>query len=199
VCLWITDAISAISTELSKCSVARIAVVIYDSQERILERVIFDVENWPLVPLSEQNTLLSKDGVNGGEILPKGDLEEQYRATLSRFTGCGQKLGELPDGCTFTLAVELKDDQGEPPIGHPQTWIPVEPEGQKTVEKDGGRIVGVKRGAETGGIKTIPIRRVGAGEMIFEVWIEEGSAKETHNKTDGDDYSMDEFTNFYDE
>jgi mitotic spindle assembly checkpoint protein MAD2B len=34
-----------------------------------------------------------------------------------------------------------------------------------------------KRGEDLGGTQTTPIRAVDAGEMVFEMWIEEGRAK----------------------
>ncbi len=44
------------------------------------------------------------------------DVDEQLRAMVKRLAHTGEKLSPLPSGCTFTVAIELRDD-GEPPIG----------------------------------------------------------------------------------
>ncbi|KAF2219235.1 DNA-binding protein [Elsinoe ampelina] len=186
VCKWITDAISAVETELLKCSVDRVAVVIYNGQDRPLERFMFDVSRFPTVPTTEQNTPLERRDEKGNKIaiLPAGDLEEQFRATMSRLSGCGTRLRKIPDGCTFTIAVELKDDK-EPPIGHPQAWIPAQPQLRKTTRKDGDKSHEI-RGEELGGQKVIPVRTISAGDMLLEVWMEEGKSKfEERRHSDG--------------
>ncbi|KAF2460955.1 DNA-binding protein [Lineolata rhizophorae] len=113
------------------------------------------------------------------------DLEEQFRAVFARLTACGAALGPLPPGSTFTLAVELKDEVS-PPIGHPQPWIPAPPGEQKRRwdgsgeedEDDGddGESLAKHRGNVDNG-RTMPVRAVEAGEMAFEMWIEESAAK----------------------
>jgi mitotic spindle assembly checkpoint protein MAD2B len=35
-------------------------------------------------------------------------------------------------------------------------------------------------GSDLGGIKTVPVRAVEAGEFILETWIEEGKAKQNY-------------------
>ncbi|PNS18453.1 hypothetical protein CAC42_6270 [Sphaceloma murrayae] len=177
VCKWITDAVAAVEAELLKCSVDRIAVVIYDQQDRPLERYMFDVSRFPVVPASEQNTPLQRTDDKGEKVavLPMVDLEEQLRATMSRLSGCGNRLLPVPEGCTFTVAVELKGES-EPPLGHPQPWIPAQPSLQKRTRKDEDGLHEV-RGADEGGVKTIPVRSVAAGDLAFEMWIEEGKDK----------------------
>lgn len=44
------------------------------------------------------------------------DVEEQFRAVLRRLSYAAEKLEPLPEGCTFTVAVELKEE-GQAPIG----------------------------------------------------------------------------------
>ncbi|KAF2157595.1 DNA-binding protein [Myriangium duriaei CBS 260.36] len=185
VCAWITDAVSSVETELLKSSVSSIAVVIYSPANRPLERFVFDVARFPLVPLAEANTPLQRVDAQGNavEVLPQGDLEEQFRGAMSRLSGCGARLKEIPEGCTFTVAVELKDES-EAPLGEPQAWIPVQPGMQKSVRKDGNE-VRVEYGDERVGARTIPVRTIVAGEMMFEMWIEEGRTK--FQPTIGDD------------
>jgi len=177
VCKWITDAVSAVETELLKGIAERIAIVIFDVQDRPLERFVFDVSRFPVVPVTEHLTPLDRRDDKGESVsvLPVVDLEEQMRATMARLSDCGTVIKPVPDDCTFTVVVELKDES-EPPVGHPQAWIPVQPGLQKTVRADeDGRHA--ERGAEVGGVKTTPVRSVAAGDMLFEMWIEEGRAK----------------------
>ena len=161
VCEWINDAVTAVETELLKGTVARVAVVIYDQGNTPLERFMFDVSRFPVVPASEIDTSLEAVDEEGerSSVLPIVDMEEQFRATMSKLSGCGATLKALPERCTYTMAIELKDD-GEPPMGHPQAWMPVQPNIQNG--KPG-------RSKNT----TMPVRAVAAGDMVFETWIEQ--------------------------
>ena len=162
VCGWINDSIAAVETELLKGSVERVAVVIYGKNNRTLERFMFDVSRFPTVPVSEIDTRLERTDEKGEKmaVLPLVDMEEQFRATMSKIAGCGSVLRPLPKGSTFTVAIELKGD-GEAPIGHPQPWMPVQPNAQNSNSD------GVSRGA------AIPLRSIAAGDMVLETWIEE--------------------------
>ena len=107
-----------------------------------------------------------------------------------------------PATLPFNIAMELKDEADvDPPIRHPQAWIPVQPSLQKTgrkpishaaVEDDdeeglaqGSRDSEDKGtiGKDLGGIRFTPIRTVEAGTFRFETWVEEGRAK--LKETDG--------------
>lgn len=69
------------------------------------------------------------------------------------------------------MAVELRDEV-DPPIGHPQPWIPSEP-GLQTGDNGGSETIG----KDLGGVKSTPVRLVEAGDFILETWVEEGIAK----------------------
>lgn len=167
VCEWINDAVAAVETELLKGTVYRVAIVIYDKANTPLERFMFDVSRFPAVPASEIDMPLEAAEMDGdiSPVLPIVDMEEQFRATMSKLCGCGSTLKPLPDGCTYTIAIELKED-GEPPLGHPQPWIPAE-----TTARDGQS----NQATST----TVPVRAVAAGSMIFETWIEQ--TNDMHN------------------
>ena len=176
-CTWITDAVSSVEAQLRLSAVERVCLVIFDARDRPLERYVFDTSRLPVVPVSEADTPLERLDESGGRVavLPVGDVEEQLRAAMGRLSGCGELLGALPEGCTFTVAVELKGES-EPPLGQPQGWIPAEPGLQRRyVNDDDGKRMEV--GVEIGGVKTTPVRKVAAGELTFEVWIEEGREK----------------------
>lgn len=165
VCEWINDAVSALEAELLKCTVDRVAVIVFTKANRPVERYMFDVSRFPTIPPTDVDTNLERQGVNGEKVavLPLVDVEEQLRATMSKLSNCGLKLKALPKGCTFTLAVELKDS-GDPPLGHPQQWMPVQPQCEEP-------------NANVGPLAT-PVRTVGAGELNFEMWIEEMNDQE---------------------
>ncbi|KAJ9138131.1 DNA polymerase zeta processivity subunit [Pleurostoma richardsiae] len=99
------------------------------------------------------------------------DVDEQLRGAVGRIAHAGESLDDLPDRCTFTVAVELRED-GKPPIGHPQPWIPSQPNLQPASESRR------EKGKDLGGEKTTPIRSVEAGPLFFECWLEEGKAKD---------------------
>lgn len=144
---------------------------------------MWDVSRFPVVAAEERETAFAAaeeegDEDGGGTDAENVNLEEQFRAALAKLTACGSVLGPLPPGCTFTVAVELKEE-AEAPIGHPQPWIPMVPSLQATKkEKTKGEQT---RGEDLGGAKTTPVRAVRAGEMVFELWIEEGKAKREMN------------------
>jgi|SRR5450432_650920 mitotic spindle assembly checkpoint protein MAD2B len=121
VCKWITDAVTAVESEMQKGTVSRVAVVIYSPDAKPLERFMFDVSSFPEVPPVEALTEFeeAQEGEGGNATTWKVnlvDVEEQLRATVRKLAYCGSKLGTLPEGCTYTVAVELKD-KADPPIG----------------------------------------------------------------------------------
>lgn len=185
-CAWISDAVAAVSAAMLAGGVERVVLVIYDARQRPVERVVWDVSRFPAIPAHERDTPIVRAGSGGGGGLDVVDVEEQFRAAMARLRGAGEKLNPLPEGCSFTLAVELGDG-AEAPLGHPQAWIPVEPglqrgdggRGGQGQEKDDAvdRRKKRERGEDLGGLKTMPVRAVDAGEMVFEMWIEEGKAK----------------------
>ena len=163
VCEWINDAVAAVEIELLKGTVQRVAIVMYDKANNPLERFMFDVSRFPAVPASEIDMPLEMAGAEGGgsSVLPIVDVEEQFRATMSKLSGCGSTLKPLPSGCTFTVAIELKGE-GEPPIRHPQPWVPAEAKAQSGHSNEPKST-------------TRPVRAVAAGSMIFETWIEQSN------------------------
>lgn len=182
VCAWINDAVDGLTTELLRGAVDRVALVIVSEADALPhERFVFDLSRFPVVankqdwhvPLERAAAAAADAGVDP---LPTVDLEEQFRGVMAKLAFCDASLLPLSadDDYTFTLAVELKDD-ADPPIGHPQPWIPVEPGSQRTVGR--GRDKEVRKGRDIGGVRTTPLRSVEAGEMVFEMWIEEGKAK----------------------
>ena len=90
-------------------------MVIYNRKAEVMERYMFDVERFPVVDIKESLTEF-EDREMGGTKISITDVEEQLRATIRKLAYAGGKLDPLPVGCTYTIAVELRD-QGEVPIG----------------------------------------------------------------------------------
>lgn len=188
VCKWIEDAVSAVHAQMLRPNdnsgdigswVERIVFVIFNEKSEVMERWIFDLSRWLKVPKQEIDTEIVREAAtqtNPPNWVPpektEVDLAEQLRATLSRISILSGKLAPLPKNCTFSVAVEVSDE-GDPPVGHPQAWIPVQPNLQRRV----GESQTSSAGSELGGAKTVPVRKVDAAEVVFELWVEEGKAK----------------------
>lgn len=157
-------------------------------------------EEWPLGADTPSRRNRNREGSEPHEpafdIGVDTNLAEQMRAALISLTTRCAQLKPLPDKCSFNICMELKDEADvDPPIGHPQAWIPVQPSLQKTGRKtirharvedegDEGSTQETneledkrKRGEDLGGLRFTPIRTVEAGTFRFETWIEEGRAK----------------------
>ena len=144
------------------------AIVIISKDNKALERFVFDVSRFPAVPNGDQDTPLERSGVDEqAAVLPVVDMEEQFRAVMSKLTNCGSSLTPVPPQCTFTIAIDLRQE-GSAPVSHPQAWIPAQRRPDKHVEHQAN---------QTKTSRTTPLRSVQAGEMVFETWIEESSEK----------------------
>jgi mitotic spindle assembly checkpoint protein MAD2B len=173
VCEWINDAINALEVELLKGTVDRVAVVIFSMYDQPMERFMFDLSKFPFVPKKDWHVPFASNDSKDESRIPVVNMEEQFRAVMSKLAFCHRSLLPLPQDCTFTLAIELKDE-ADAPIGHPQPWIPVQPSLQKETARGESK---AKSGEDLGGVRTTTIRTVDAGEMVFEMWIEEGRTK----------------------
>jgi len=206
---WIADAIAAVRTELLKGTVARVVVAIYHAPDsrrvKVMERFVIDVSTIPVVGKADWETEVVLAPEADVEDTEKGkgkgraktprldadtapDLSEQFRAALTLLHTRCAKLAPLPEECSFNIAIEMKDE-AEPPVGHPQPWIPAEPSlqrgspGRHSIEglmwetTQGSSDKVEKEGQDLGGAKVTPIRTVQAGVLRFETWVEEGKAK----------------------
>ena len=99
---------------------------------------MFDVSRFPAVPASESLTLFEdRPPVTSGKDVGVGpinsvDLEEQFRAVMRKLAYCGSALGKLPEGCSFTIAIELKE-KAEKPIGVRKVYDPFQTLYTKTI------------------------------------------------------------------
>ncbi|KAI1298943.1 HORMA domain-containing protein [Xylaria venustula] len=199
VCAWIRDAVDATRAQLAQGTIERLAVVIYGpSGTAVMERWMFDVAQFPAWRGltrddgdGTESTSTSDDdeddedpddladataGADGEQQQEEQsninwtNIDEQLRAAVRRLAYGGEQMTPLPDGCTFTVVLELRNE-AEAPIGHPQPWVTAQPSLQ-TVSKDQPI-----SGSDVGGAKTTPLRAVEAAPLFFECWVEEGQAK----------------------
>lgn len=171
VCEWINDAVGSVGAEMLKGAVVRVVVVIYTPSNKPVERFVFDVSSFPRISQSDVDTPLERRDAGGERvaILPTVDMEEQLRATMSRLSNCGSSLRPLPQNCSFTVAIELRTDEPNAPVSHPQAWIPAQP-GQDRQGSGSSQ-------SRVDDVQATPIRTVQAGDMIFETWVEESKDK----------------------
>jgi len=109
-----------------------------------MERYLFDVERFPVVEKAmawvdfedrEERKEIEKEDIEGEETSVEEkererervakekrrfsvvDIEEQLRATLNKLIYQAARLDPLPEDCTYTVAVELRDDPSAlPPL-----------------------------------------------------------------------------------
>ncbi len=197
VCGWVNSAIDAIRDQLEKNTVERVAICIFKVQKNVvLERWTFDLRAFPVVEKGDQDTPFEKQAEDNdaSEIdlkrnINAADLEAQFRAMLSGITSSSARLSALPRDteCSFTVSIEVRDE-ADRPVGRlekeERKWIAAEPEPWSDVEEQQGDPEGdegAKRKVATckGNGKTIPIRKLEAGELRMEVWVEQSKEKFT--------------------
>ena len=116
----------------------------------------------------------------------------------------------MPEDCSFTLAIELRDEEGvDAPIGRGDRWIAAEPGLQKERRREGGGYGGFegsggdvdaeeysvgesRKGKDLGGVRTTPVRALEAGAFRMEVWIEEGKGKFQAQVEEDHEYEYDQ-------
>lgn len=113
VCTWVTDAVTAVGAQLQRAAVDRVVFVIHAPRSLcVLERWVFDVARFPEWGSDEGNN------GGGGEVEEEHvnwtDVNEALRGALYRLAYAAEKMPRLPEGCTFTLAVELRDEASAP-------------------------------------------------------------------------------------
>ena len=197
VCAWITSAISAVEDQLSKATVREVSIVIFGVEtNEVFERYRLDLRDLPAVVAArgkgglgdvpferEAETLgnADEDGSSFSNRINVADLEAQFRGVLSRLNSACSRLKPLPGDqeCSFTVTIELKED-ADRPVGilekEERKWIAAEPE-RWPDDKDFNKGDVENPTQVTTEDVTLPVRRLEAGEVRMEVWIEESKAK----------------------
>ncbi|KAG6083206.1 hypothetical protein E4U15_002075 [Claviceps sp. LM218 group G6] len=190
VCTWVRDAVAATAQQIRQGTARQICLAVHEPRRLdVLERWIFDLQSfpdsswggaeggpeWPAggappgADLEVLRDLVNREAGPGDDMVNPADVHEALRGALSRLSHTAQSRGALPERCTFTLGVELRDE-AVAPIRHPQLWIP-----SHTSFPAPARVR-----AETA---TTPIRSVQAGPLFFECWVEQARVDETASTT----------------
>lgn len=120
VCRWINDAVSAVAQQLAKAGVERVVFVVHAPKGfEVLERWVFDVGLFP----EWGEDVSGKDEVEreGEGEVNWTDVNEGLRGGLRRLAYAAEKMDKPPEGSTFTLAVELREEAPAPIAVRPQT------------------------------------------------------------------------------
>lgn len=196
VCDYINDAALAVDTEILKGTITAVTVIISSLRtNQPLERYAFDLSGFPRVPPGETNTTFEERKEDAAKVAAKppaqsADLEAQFRACLARLASACARLTPLPrdDEFTFTVCIEVREDS-LPPAGttkEEQTWVVAEP-GKIHLRSCTAPYSVSKLGnsepqppapkVSNGRAKTVPVRRIEAGELRLELWVEEARQK----------------------
>lgn len=186
VCTWINDAVAAVRDQLEKNTVETVAVCIFEcDNNEVLERWSFDLRSLPVVTKKDRDVPFeSIDDVELRKKVNVTDLEASFRATFSRLDTVSGKMRPLPDGegapeCSFTMTIEVKDG-ADRPVGRLQKeerkWVVAEPDPFENDFGSGKSREGATKAAGRSG-KTHAIRRLEAGELRMEMFVEESDAK----------------------
>lgn len=95
-------------------------------------------------------------------------LNEQLRATMQRLSVCDASLSDLPESCSFAVAVEVSNSDD---IQTKDDWVLSESQPRGTRRED--LILG--KSERMGTMR--PIRSVSLGPMLLEVYMEESTSK----------------------
>ncbi|KAH8696639.1 putative mitotic spindle checkpoint protein [Talaromyces proteolyticus] len=193
VCDYINDVAIAVESEILKGTITAVTVIISSVRtNQPMERYAFDLSGFPHVPVGELYTTFEErkeEASKPASTAQTIDLEAQFRACLARLASACARLTPLPrdDEFGFTVCIEVRED-ALPPAGttkEEQTWIVAEP-GQVHVRSCTAPFSVSKVGSHSqqpllpkinGRAKTVPVRKVEAGELRLELWVEEARQK----------------------
>lgn len=188
---WVKHAVNAVQDQLRKCTVEKIAICIFECDDNeVLERWTIDLPELPTVTESERFAVFDiTDDTELRKQISVTDLEQSFRALLNRMTSISQKMRPLPDGeyapeYSFTITIELKEG-AHAPVGimdrEKTDWIVAEPasfsQADNSPIRQKGKQPEVLGGKPTSGGGTIPIRRMEAGVLRLEMYVEESELK----------------------
>ncbi|KAK9455166.1 DNA-binding protein [Dipodascopsis uninucleata] len=159
VCEWVSNAVASSLQLIRKGEVTKLSLVVLSSVDVPLERFVYDVTSVPQMTTRDHD-ILFKDAVFTLE-----DIEQQYRACLMKISHVSEIIGKLPDGCTFTIIIELKDGATAPSESD-SLWIPANGEVLQKENREGVLQP-----------KVTPLRSINMGPLIFDMRIEESIAK----------------------
>lgn len=202
VCAWVQSAVDAVRDQLEKGTVEKIAMCVFECDTNVvLERWTFDLRALPIVDHKEMDTMFEGRSNGDREELggPEGtlrktinvaDLEAQFRAVLSRLNSAAERMQALPEDqeYSFTVTMEVRKN-ADRPVGRlgkeERKWEAAEPEDWSDGDGSDADLTrgNTRNGRSERTRKTVPVRRLEAGELRMEVWVEESKAKFERLKT----------------
>lgn len=161
----------------------------------MLERWTVELLGFPVVARRDRDVPFEVEGAvettgeEGGlrRSVNVADLEASFRANLSRLATVAGKLGPVPDGregrpeCSFTITVEVKEG-ADRPVGrrskYERAFVVAEPgvfEDGDGIGDESGQQRQRSRGRDEQGNRTHAVRRLEAGELRLEMYVEEAA------------------------
>lgn len=114
VCRWVNDAVTAVAGQLAQARVERVVFVVHAPKSfDVLERWVFDVGTFPEWGDAAAGEDWAAVAEEDGEV-NWTDVNEGLRGGLRRVAYAAEKMEKPPQGSTFTVAVELRDDAAAP-------------------------------------------------------------------------------------
>jgi hypothetical protein len=97
-----------------------VSLIIISLKNAPLERYVFDFSLFPSVPSAANydDPILQQGEGDQRDEIAIANLEAQFRACLLRLSVCTPKLGKLPEDCTYTVAVEMKEPGAPANVGY---------------------------------------------------------------------------------
>lgn len=194
VCEWIRDAIAAVRDQLERSTVETVAICIFEcDNSQVLEKWTFDLHALPVVTKQDRDVpFASLDDAELRRKINVTDLEASFRGLLSRLNTVAGKLRPLPDGdgapeCSFTITIQVKDG-ADRPVGRlkkeERAWVVAEPDVFEVSDEDIVEDLTKKSARRsTSQARTHPVRRLEAGELRMEMFVEEADVKFTFPST----------------
>ncbi|KIE02759.1 REV7-like protein, partial [Metarhizium majus ARSEF 297] len=136
VCAWLRDAVAAVAAQVRAGSARHVALVIHaPASFDVVERWIFDLNLFPATWGDEDAPPAHFNNPSRHPPAPDApvnwtDVNEALRGALSRISQVAQSRPHLPEACTFTIGIELRDE-ALPPIqaSHPPLFIRIDSTG----------------------------------------------------------------------
>ena len=187
VCTWVNDAVAAVRDQLEKSTVEKVSICIFEcDNNRFLERWTFDLRSFPSIAKRDGDVALEPIPAEADDSfntkINLADLEAEFRATLSRISTAAARLKPLPEGpgapeCSFAMSIEVKD-KADRPVGRiekeERKWIAAEPDTFLAKPPSSPSRRSDQEAADAT-FETHPVRRLEAGELRMEVWVEESA------------------------
>lgn len=140
VCTWVRDAVAAVIEQIRLGTASSAALVLHSPPPKVdvLERWVFDLSSFPdswAAAGTVTSDVDSNDVRRGDDIAEEdeeddpaaaaaaattqdtvnlADVHEALRGALARISYTAESKEPVPEGCTFTVAVELKDEASAP-------------------------------------------------------------------------------------